>query len=104
MEFPLVSVVIPAYNCEKWITKTIESVNKQSYKNIEIIIVNDGSTDKTKQILETFKDQQNLNVYHIENSGPAKARNLGVSKSSGKLIAFLDSDDLWHKTKIEKQV
>lgn len=101
---PLVSVVIPAYNCEKWIHKTLTSVFNQTYKNIEIIIVNDGSTDNTGEILEEYNQLENVLIYTIENSGPAVARNYGVSKSHGELIAFLDADDMWDPTKVEKQV
>ena len=101
---PLVSVIVPVYNSEKWIKKSIMSVRNQTYKNIEVIIVNDGSTDNTKYILKKLEAEYSIQVYHIENSGPSNARNYGVSKSKGDYIAFLDSDDEWHKDKIEKQI
>lgn len=100
----LVSVIIPAYNSEKWINQAIESVINQSYTNIEIIVVNDGSTDGTQKILENLKQKYGIQYYNIENSGPANARNYGVSKSKGELIAFLDADDYWHADKIKRQV
>lgn len=100
----LVSVIIPAYNCERWITRTLNSVVRQSYKNIEIIIVNDGSTDKTGEILRGYTKYSNIFIYNIDNIGPAEARNYGVAKSNGDLIAFMDADDMWETTKVEVQV
>ncbi|MFK3936219.1 glycosyltransferase family 2 protein [Alkalihalobacillus sp. NPDC078783] len=100
-KLPLVSVIIPCYNCEKWIAETIASVFNQTYKNIEIIIVDDGSTDNTKSIVKNIKD---VIYYFQDNSGPSAARNLGIEKSNGKYIAFLDSDDLWNEDKLLKQI
>lgn len=99
-----VSVIIPTYNCEQWIEQSIDSVINQTYTNIEIIVVNDGSTDNTIDRLNNYKDDNRINLYTIENSGPAFARNFGVSKSSGELIAFLDADDYWDPDKVKKQV
>lgn len=100
----LVSVIIPAFNCEKWISQTIESVLAQTYKNIEIIVVNDGSTDNTPNILKKYNVEENIHIYHIKNSGPAVARNYGVSQATGNIITFLDADDLWESNKIERQL
>ncbi|MCB1873922.1 MAG: glycosyltransferase [Gammaproteobacteria bacterium] len=100
---PLVSVVIPTFNAASFIVETIDSVLKQTYQPIEIIIVDDGSTDNTLELVENkYKD----GVIRIgqTNSGPSAARNRGINESSGKYIAFLDADDLWLPGKIASQV
>lgn len=99
---PLVSVVIPCYNSEKWIIEALNSVSSQSYKNTEIIIVDDGSTDGTKDIVLSY--DKKIRYYYQINKGPAAARNVGIEKSKGKYVAFLDSDDLWIEHKLEKQI
>lgn len=104
---PLVSVVIPAYNASKTIVQCLESVRTQTYKNLEVHVVNDGSVDDTLVILEHYAAAHkdfNLKVYSIDNSGPALARNYAIARSKGEYVAFLDSDDQWACTKIEKQV
>jgi glycosyltransferase involved in cell wall biosynthesis len=103
---PLVSVVIPLYNSEKWIKETLLSVYKQSYENIEIIIVNDGSTDRSIHLIQEIAPQNNtsLEIFSIKNSGVSYARNFGIQKSRGDLIALLDSDDVWDSEKLELQV
>lgn len=94
MNSPLVSIVIPFYNHAQYITECIVSVREQTYNNIEIIIVNDGSTQKESiDVLDTFRDS-NVNIFHIENSGPCSAKNFGVSKAKGEIICFLDSDNI----------
>lgn len=98
---PLISVIIPAYNAEKFITETINSVLAQTYNNIEIIVVDDGSTDSTIEKVKLFGDK--VNIFSQPNSGVSKARNFAVEKSKGELLAFVDADDLWLPTKIEKQ-
>jgi glycosyltransferase involved in cell wall biosynthesis len=103
-EMPLISVIIPVYNCEKWVKDSIQSVINQIYKNFEIIIINDGSTDNTSKVLEGYKGDNRISVYEIQNTGPSRARNLGVSKAKGDYIAFLDADDLWDEYKLEKQI
>jgi glycosyltransferase involved in cell wall biosynthesis len=100
---PLVSVCIPVYNCGEYIRETISSVTAQSYKNIEIVIVDDGSTDNTKTILNGIKHDRTY-IYYQKNSGAAAARNLAYSKSNGKYIKFLDGDDLINPEMIETQV
>jgi glycosyltransferase involved in cell wall biosynthesis len=103
---PLVSVVIPLYNSEKWIKQTLLSVYQQTYENIEIIVINDGSTDKSIDIVKEVSKEQTrecLELFSIENSGVSFARNLGVEKSRGDLVAFLDSDDLWVPDKLSIQ-
>ncbi|WP_448384816.1 glycosyltransferase family 2 protein [Fervidobacterium sp.] len=93
---PLVSVVIPAYNVEKFIPKTLESVLKQTYENLEIIVVNDGSVDKTGAIVEKILGNQNrfpYKIIHKKNEGVSVARNVGIENAKGKYIKFLDGDD-----------
>lgn len=99
---PTVSVIIPTYNRAKFISDAIQSVITQTYRNIEIIVVDDGSTDGTKDVLSPFMDK--IRYYHTENMGPAHARNVGMKAASGKYIAFLDSDDLYLPGKLELQV
>lgn len=101
---PLVSVVIPTYNRGELILKTIGSVLNQTYKNIEIIIVDDNSTDNTKKIISTLSDPR-INYIKLErNTKGREARNRGIMESKGKFIAFLDSDDCWLPNKIESQL
>ena len=97
-----VSVIIPAYNSAKFIREAIESVYSQTYKNLEIIIIDDGSTDDTKKIAQNYNER--IKYFYQKNMGPASARNSGIKKSTGDYIAFLDADDIWEKTKIEKQL
>lgn len=102
---PLVSVIIPAYNAEKFIQKTLESVLNQTYNNIEVLVVDDGSQDKTAEIVK-FIVQQDSRVILLqqENTGVAAARNLAISKSRGEYIAPIDADDIWFPQNLEKQV
>jgi len=101
-----VSVIIPLFNKEQFIEQTLQSVLNQSYKNLECIIVDDGSTDKGPQITQRFIDQNHLpwKLVSQQNAGQTKARNHGIRLSSGDYLAFLDSDDLWASTKIQSQV
>lgn len=99
---PKVSVIIPAYNAEKYIAETLQSVFEQTYSNYEIIVVDDGSKDGTWQLLQSYAPK--AKVFSKENGGPASARNVAINNSDGELIAFLDSDDLWFKEKLERQV
>lgn len=103
---PLVSVIIPAHNAGKYIGETVHSVLSQSWKNTEIIIVNDNSSDDTKEITDALADKyKNISVYHTtENGSAAKARNYGIKKSNGTHIAFLDADDLWLPGKLTAQL
>lgn len=98
----MISVIIPVYNREKTIRKSIESVLNQTYKDLEIIIVDDGSNDNSKQIIENIQDDRIKYVYQ-ENAGACVARNHGIDISNGKYIAFHDSDDIWLPEKLEKQ-
>lgn len=98
-----VSVVIPVYNSSKYILSAIDSVFSQDYKNHEIIVVDDGSTDDTCSVIES-KYLGKVNIIKIKNSGVSVARNIGINLSNGYYIAFLDSDDLWESSKLAKQV
>lgn len=101
---PLVSVIIPAYNRAKILQRAIESVLAQSYQNFEIIIVDDASTDLTAETIKNFLTPKIRYFKHKNNKGPGAARNTGIKKSRGELIAFLDSDDQWLPEKLEKQI
>lgn len=93
---PKVSVIIPCYNCEKTIERTLDSLSAQTLKEIEVILVNDGSTDQTKEVIEAYQQSHPefpLVTYHKENEGVAEARNYGLSKVNGEYVGFLDSDD-----------
>jgi len=99
---PEVSIIIPVYNAEKFIKKTIESVLSQTYKDYEIIIVDDGSTDNSKKILDEFKDK--VRYFKQANSGVSSARNRAIKEAKGEYIALLDQDDLWYSEKLKKQI
>jgi glycosyltransferase involved in cell wall biosynthesis len=101
-EGPLVSVIVPAYNRAGIIGETIENIFQQTYANIELIIVDDGSTDNTEKILKSYGER--IRWITQKNAGPAAARNRGIGMAKGEIIAFQDSDDTWHRTKIERQV
>ncbi|WP_042143752.1 glycosyltransferase family 2 protein [Paucisalibacillus sp. EB02] len=103
---PLISVITPAYNAERFIKQTIESVLAQTYTNWEMIIVDDCSTDRTVEFINEFTQKDNrVHLIQLEeNSGSAVARNLAMENAKGKYIAFLDSDDLWFPEKLETQV
>lgn len=100
--YPLVSVVIPTYNRSDIICATVENVLAQTYPSVEIIVVDDGSTDNTREELARFGDR--IRVVSQENAGPAAARNRGANVSQGEFIAFQDSDDLWEPIKLEAQI
>ena len=97
MQTPLVSCVIPVWNGEKYLAEAIQSVLDQSYPKIEVVIVDDGSTDGTPDVIATFEDR--VTSMRQEQSGPAAARNTGIAASKGDFIAFLDSDDIWERSK-----
>tara|TARA_Y100001935_G_scaffold83395_2_gene69377 strand:+ start:11630 stop:12460 length:831 start_codon:yes stop_codon:yes gene_type:complete len=103
----LVSVVMPCFNAQEYIEETLLSVLNQSHSKLEIIIVDDCSTDKTTKIINNYiKKDPRIKLYKMKKNfgGPAGPRNYGLKKSSGNYIAFIDSDDIWHPSKIEIQI
>ena len=101
----LVSIIMPAYNAEKYIGDSIKSVLAQTYSNWELIVVDDGSTDGTAAVVREFVDRDNRIKYFFQENGRlGKARNTGIGHAAGPLIAFPDSDDLWIETKLEVQL
>lgn len=106
MSNDLVSIIMPAYNVEKLISDSINSVLSQTYKNFELIVVDDYSQDQTSQIVENFilKDKRVKLIKNIKNKGVAETRNTGLDHAQGEFVAFLDSDDKWQETKLEKQI
>ncbi|MBW3584474.1 MAG: glycosyltransferase family 2 protein [Cyanobacteria bacterium 0813] len=102
---PLVSVIIPAYNAEPFIEETLTSVLAQTYPAIEVLVVDDGSQDRTPEIVEKIgKKDSRVQLLKQQNAGVAAARNLGIQKSRGEYIAPIDADDIWYPENIEKQV
>lgn len=100
-----ISVVMPVYNKELYLEKTLQSILNQTYKNFEIIIVNDGSTDNTKQICDEYaKKDSRISVYHIENGGVSNARNIGLKYVTGEYIQFIDGDDCINQGIFEKYI
>lgn len=97
----MISVVIPVYNKQEHIKATLESVLSQNYTDFEIIIVNDGSTDGSMDIVSTFKDKR-IKIINKKNEGVSTARNLGIESSKGNFIAFLDADDIWYPNHLEE--
>lgn len=102
MQNPLVSVIITTYNREKFLNKAIESVFNQTYKNIEILVVDDGSINKYAEPI--CKQFSNCTYWYKANGGISSARNFGIAKAKGEFIAFLDDDDFWEPLKTEKQI
>ena len=99
---PLVSVIIPVFNGERFLREAVESVLAQKYSPVEIIIVDDGSTDGTATVARSFPET--VRYLHQTNHGPAAARNRGIEQAQGNLIAFADADDLWPSHKLELQL
>lgn len=104
MNKDLVSVICPTYNCEKFIEETIRSVLSQSYENLELIIVDDCSTDKTVETIKKVKDPRITIIINEKNSGAAFSRNAALRCAKGIYVAFLDGDDVWLPNKLEKQL
>lgn len=100
---PLISVIIPLYNKEQQIAKTLNSVFSQTFNDFEIIIVDDGSTDRSIEIVKNFTDQR-IRLLHQKNAGVSVARNNGIRKAEGEYIAFLDADDEWHPDYLSTQI
>lgn len=106
MSQPLVSIVIPVYNKEKWIVQTLRSVASQTYDNWECLIVDDGSSDESLSLINTFVNatEGNWKVIAQPNSGQSHARNVGIERATGEYVAFLDADDLWLPEKLKEQI
>lgn len=103
---PMVSVIIPCYNAVTTISKTLDSLYGQTFRDFEIVVVNDGSTDDSASIIEPYVKKFNgiLNLINQTNQGQTVAKNVGIKNTMGQLIAFLDSDDIWRPEKLESQV
>lgn len=102
MPVPLISVVIPVYNGELTIRETVKSVIDQTFSDFELLVIDDGSTDSTLDILSKFEDPR-LQIFSYANAGPSASRNRGIAHASGELISFIDADDLWTPNKLESQ-
>ncbi|MBD3184760.1 glycosyltransferase [Candidatus Poribacteria bacterium] len=102
MENGRVSVIIPTYNRPRWLPETIESVLNQTYSDVELIVVNDGSTDNTEEVIESYRDK--IRYIYKQNGGPGSAVNRGIEESTGEYIARVDDDDLFMPEKVEIQV
>ena len=101
----LVSIIVPVYNSEKFLKNSIESVLEQTYKNIELILIDDGSTDNSLEVCNNFRlKDERVKIISTENKGVSNARNLGIKNAQGKYIMFCDSDDLYHKKYIQIMV
>ena len=102
---PETSIILPNYNSSKYMEKTIKSILNQSYENWKLIIVDDHSDDKTKNILKTFHKNKRIKVFYLKkNKGAGYCRNLAISKSNTDFLAFIDSDDIWEKNKLKSQI
>ena len=101
---PKVSIIIPMYNASKYIGECIQSVINQTHTNWELILIDDGSTDNTKSIIEPYLEDDRIRYFWQENGKQGKARNHGVRKTTGMFIGFLDADDKWHERKLDRQI
>lgn len=101
---PLVSVILPTYNRAFYLSRAIESVFSQNYRNIELIVIDDGSTDNTREVVEKIGDKRIVFMRTPTNRGVSSARNAGIRRAKGEYIAFQDSDDIWLPGKLAKQV
>ncbi len=102
---PKVSIIMPAYNAERFIAQAIHSVIRQTYANWELIVVDDGSTDRTSDVIRSFAEKDGRIIHFSQpNSGQGKARNLAIGHARGDLLAFLDADDLWVENKLAIQI
>lgn len=99
-----ISIIIPTYNCGEYILEAIDSALGQTYEDKEVIVVDDGSTDRTRTILDEYVSVGKIKYFYNERAGVAKARNFGLSQADGEMVAFLDADDVWVSNKLEKQV
>lgn len=102
---PLISIIVPIFNAEKFLTETVQTVLDQTYKNWELLLINDCSADNSEVIAKKFLKDKRINWVNLKkNSGAALSRNKGIELARGEYIAFIDADDLWKKDKLEKQL
>jgi glycosyltransferase involved in cell wall biosynthesis len=101
MKNPLISCIVPVFNGELYLGEALESIFRQTYRPLEIIVIDDGSTDGTPAVAARYKD---VRYAKQANAGPAAARNTGIRETQGEFVAFLDADDLWHAEKLERQM
>jgi glycosyltransferase involved in cell wall biosynthesis len=101
---PLVSVIVPSYNTAKYVPDAVRSILSQSYQNLEVHVVDDGSKDNTREVMQQFATDPRVIYHYQENRGESGARNTGIRAAKGELIALLDADDLWMPRKLELQV
>lgn len=100
-----VSIIVPVYNSQSYLEKCIDSILNQTYGNIEVLLINDGSTDDSGKICDEFAEKDaRVKVFHIENGGPSKARNFGIENSNGDIISFVDSDDYIDENMAQKMI
>ena len=102
-----ISIIVPVYNAEKYLSETVNSVRSQTYDNWELLLIDDGSTDASRQVIEELllkNPDERIRLLVKENSGAARTRNTGLDIAAGRYIAYLDADDLWQKEKLEKQL
>ena len=102
-KYDLISVIIPTYNREYCLGNAIHSVLEQTYSNIELLVIDDGSTDETEKVISSIKDNRLKYIKLEKNVGPSRARNEGIKRAKGEYIAFQDSDDIWHNNKLAEQ-
>ncbi len=102
MNSPLISCIVPVFNGERYLREALDSIFAQTYRPLEILVADDGSTDRTPYIAAAFGNR--LRYLRQDNQGPAAARNLGIRAATGEFIAFLDADDVWHPEKLERQM
>ena len=100
----LISVIVSTYNRSEFLSKTIDSILNQTYRNFELIIVDDGSTDNTENVINNYNDYRIIYIKTDNWGGPARPRNIGIKQSKGNYIAFCDDDDIWKNNKLEKQL
>lgn len=102
MKSPLISCIVPVFNGERYLGEALESILKQRYQPLEIIVVDDGSTDGTAAVMDHYPGK--VCLLRQANAGTAAARNFGLNAAKGEFVAFLDADDLWHPEKLERQM
>jgi len=105
VNLPVIDIIITNYNKEKYLDECLNSVILQTYKKWKIYLIDDNSTDDSKQIINRYQDHKNINIFLLKNNkGPSYCRNLGIKNANSEYIAFLDSDDFWPENKLETQI